>query len=59
MLAEISALAETSRLLGYRACSLMMRGDDARAEVSRAKAYSTEAAVRAASLCIQVRGPQG
>lgn len=59
MLAEISTLAETSRLLGYRACSLMMRGDDARAEVSRAKAYSTEAAVRAASLCIQVHGAMG
>lgn len=59
MIAEISTLAEASRLLGYRAASLMMRGDPARAEVSRAKAYSTEAAVRAASLCIQVHGAMG
>jgi acyl-CoA dehydrogenase len=59
MIAEISTLAETSRLLGYRAASLMMRGHPARAEVSRAKAYSTEAAVRAASLGIQVHGAMG
>jgi acyl-CoA dehydrogenase len=59
MLAEMSTLTETSRLLGYRACSLMMRGDPARAEVSRAKAYSTEAAVRACSLGIQVHGAMG
>lgn len=59
MIAEISTLAEASRLLGYRAASLMMRGAPARAEVSRAKAYSTEAAVRAASLCIQVHGAVG
>jgi alkylation response protein AidB-like acyl-CoA dehydrogenase len=59
MIAEISTLTEASRLLGYRAASLMMRGDQARAEVSRAKAYSTEAAVRAASLCIQVHGAMG
>ncbi len=59
MLAEMSTLAETSRLLGYRAASLMMRGDPARAEVSRAKAYSTEAAVKATSLGIQVHGAMG
>jgi acyl-CoA dehydrogenase len=59
MLAEMSTLTETSRLLGYRACSLMMRGDPARAEVSRAKAYATEAAVRACSLGIQVHGAMG
>jgi alkylation response protein AidB-like acyl-CoA dehydrogenase len=59
MIAEIATLTEASRLLGYRAASLMMRGDPARAEVSRAKAYSTEAAVRAASLCVQVHGAMG
>lgn len=59
MLAEMSTLTETSRLLGYRAASLMMRGDPARAEVSRAKAYSTEAAVKATSLGIQVHGAMG
>jgi acyl-CoA dehydrogenase len=59
MLAEMSTLAETSRLLGYRAASLMMRGQPARAEVSRAKAYATEAAVKAASLGIQVHGAMG
>jgi alkylation response protein AidB-like acyl-CoA dehydrogenase len=59
MLAEMSTLTEASRLLGYRACSLMMRGGAARAEVSRAKAYSTEAAVRACSLGIQVHGAMG
>jgi alkylation response protein AidB-like acyl-CoA dehydrogenase len=59
MIVEISTLTETSRLLGYRAASLMMHGDPARIEVSRAKAYSTEAAVRATSLCIQVHGAMG
>jgi acyl-CoA dehydrogenase len=59
MLAEISTLTETSRLLGYRAASLLMRGQPARAEVSRAKAYSTEAAVKATSLGIQVHGAMG
>jgi alkylation response protein AidB-like acyl-CoA dehydrogenase len=59
MLAEMSTLTETSRLLGYRACSRMMRGDTARVEVSRAKAYSTEAAVRTCSLGIQVHGAMG
>jgi alkylation response protein AidB-like acyl-CoA dehydrogenase len=59
MIVEIATLTEASRLLGYRAASLMMGGDPARAEVSRAKAYSTEAAVRATSLCIQVHGAMG
>jgi alkylation response protein AidB-like acyl-CoA dehydrogenase len=59
MIAEMSTLTETSRLLGYRAASLMMRGDAARVEVSQAKAYATEAAVRATSLGIQVHGAMG
>jgi alkylation response protein AidB-like acyl-CoA dehydrogenase len=59
MLAEMSTLVETSRLLGYRAASLMMRGDRAQEEGSRAKGYATESAVRATSLAIQVHGAMG
>ncbi len=59
MLAEISTWVETSRLLGYRAASLMMRGERAQAEGSRAKSFATEAAVRATSLAIQVHGAMG
>jgi alkylation response protein AidB-like acyl-CoA dehydrogenase len=59
MLAEMSTLVETSRLLGYRAASLMMGGERALAEGSRAKGYATEAAVRATSLAIQVHGAMG
>jgi acyl-CoA dehydrogenase len=59
MLAEMSTLVETSRLLGYRAASLTMRGVRAQAEGSRAKGYATEAAVRATSLAIQVHGAMG
>jgi alkylation response protein AidB-like acyl-CoA dehydrogenase len=59
MLAEMSTLVEASRLLGYRAASLAMRGDRAQAEVSRAKGYSTEAAVHVTSLAIQVHGAMG
>jgi acyl-CoA dehydrogenase len=59
MLAEMSTLVETSRLLGYRAASLAMHGDRALVEGSRAKGYSTEAAVRVTSLAIQVHGAMG
>lgn len=59
MLAEMSTLTECARLLGYQAASTMMAGKPARAEVSRAKAYATEAAVRVTSLGIQVHGAMG
>jgi alkylation response protein AidB-like acyl-CoA dehydrogenase len=59
MLAEMSTLTECARLLGYQAASAMMAGQPARAEVSRAKAYATEAAVRVTSLGIQVHGAMG
>jgi alkylation response protein AidB-like acyl-CoA dehydrogenase len=59
MLAEMSTLTECARLLGYQAASTMMAGKPARAEVSRAKAYATEAATRVTSLGIQVHGAMG
>lgn len=59
LLAEMSTLTECSRLLGYRAVSLVKRGESARAEISRAKAYATEAAVKVTSMGIEVQGAMG
>jgi acyl-CoA dehydrogenase len=59
MLADMAMEVEASRLLAYRAASLYQEGLPARAAVSMAKAYSTEAAVRVTSLGIQVHGAIG
>ena len=59
MLAEMAIGVETARLLGYRAASLLMTGDAARAAISMAKAHATETAVRVASLGVQVHGAMG
>jgi alkylation response protein AidB-like acyl-CoA dehydrogenase len=59
MLADMATEVELARLIAYRAASLMMTGDPARLEISMAKSYATEAAVRVASLGIQVHGGVG
>jgi alkylation response protein AidB-like acyl-CoA dehydrogenase len=59
MLADMATEVELARLIAYRAASLMMSGDPARLEISMAKSYATEAAVRVASLGIQVHGGMG
>jgi alkylation response protein AidB-like acyl-CoA dehydrogenase len=59
MLADMAMEVEASRLLAYRAASLYQEGLPARAAVSMAKAYSTEAAVRVTSLGVQVHGAIG
>lgn len=59
LLADMATEVELSRLIAYRAASLMMTGDPARKEISMAKSYATEAAVRVASLGVQVHGAMG
>lgn len=59
MLADMATEVELSRLICYRAACLIMAGEPARAEISMAKSYATEAAVRVASLGIQVHGAIG
>jgi alkylation response protein AidB-like acyl-CoA dehydrogenase len=59
MLAEMSMLTDASRLLCYRALSLLDRGVWCHRESSVAKLHATEAAVRVTSLAIQVHGASG
>jgi acyl-CoA dehydrogenase len=59
MLADMATEVELARLIGYRAACLMMVGDPARTQISMAKSYATEAAVRVASLGVQVHGAVG
>jgi acyl-CoA dehydrogenase len=59
LLADMATEIELARLMCYRAASLMMSGDPARAEISMAKSFATEMAVRVASLGIQVHGAIG
>lgn len=59
MLAEMSVLTDASRLLCYRALSLLDRGVWCHRESSVAKLHATEAAVRVTNLAIQVHGASG
>jgi acyl-CoA dehydrogenase len=59
MLSEMATQIEAARLLGYRVASLFMAGEAARAEMSMAKAYATEMAIRVTSMGIQVHGAMG
>jgi alkylation response protein AidB-like acyl-CoA dehydrogenase len=59
MLADMATEVELARLIAYRAASLMMKGSPARLEISMAKAYATEAAVRVASAGVEVHGAMG
>jgi alkylation response protein AidB-like acyl-CoA dehydrogenase len=59
MLAEMSASIDASRLLCYRALSLLDRGVWCHRESSVAKMFATEAALRVTNLAIQVHGASG
>jgi alkylation response protein AidB-like acyl-CoA dehydrogenase len=59
MLAEMSMLVDSSRLLCYRALSLLDRGVWCHRESSIAKAHATEAAVKVTNLAIQIHGSYG
>jgi alkylation response protein AidB-like acyl-CoA dehydrogenase len=59
MLAEMSVSIDASRLLCYRALSLLDRGVWCHRESSVAKLFATEAAVRVTNLAIQVHGAYG
>lgn len=59
MVVEIATLAETSRLLGYKAARVLDAGGAGRYECSMAKYYCGESAGRAATLALQVHGGAG
>ena len=59
LLAEMAMLTEASRMLSYRVASQFMHGERDRKSVSIAKAYTSEAAVKVASMGIQIHGAMG
>ena len=59
MIYEMIAETEASRLLGYRALDLLDKQRRCHMEVSLAKAYATEAAIRVTSKAIQIHGAMG
>jgi alkylation response protein AidB-like acyl-CoA dehydrogenase len=59
MIADMVSEVDAARLLTYRAFYLLDKGMKARKEVSIAKAYATEMAVRVTSKAIQVHGAYG
>jgi len=59
MLAEMSTAIDASRLLCYRALSLLDRGVWCHRESSMAKLFATEAGVRITNLAIQLHGAYG
>jgi acyl-CoA dehydrogenase len=61
LLAEMAIGVTSSRLMAYNAINALIERDPAaaRAEVSMAKAYCTETAVRVASLGMEVQGAMG
>ena len=59
MLAEMATLTEASRLLCYKALSLLDQGVWCHKESSMAKWFATESAVKVTNLAIQVHGTFG
>jgi alkylation response protein AidB-like acyl-CoA dehydrogenase len=59
LIAEMKALTDASRLLGYRALDMAQKGLRCSAEASTAKMFATEAAVKVTSMAIQVHGANG
>ena len=59
MIADMVSEVDAGRLLAYRAFYCLDKGMKARKEVSIAKAYATEMAVRVTSKAIQVHGAYG
>ena len=59
MIADMLAETEASRLLAFKALSMVGKGARCDQEVSIAKFYATEAAVRVTSTAIQLHGAIG
>jgi alkylation response protein AidB-like acyl-CoA dehydrogenase len=59
MIADMVIEVDAARLLAYRAFYLLDKGVKCRKEVSMAKAYATEMAIRVTSKAIQVHGAYG
>jgi alkylation response protein AidB-like acyl-CoA dehydrogenase len=59
MIAEMSVDADAARLLTWRAADLVDRDELFATAASKAKLYSSEAAVRAANLAVEVFGGYG
>jgi alkylation response protein AidB-like acyl-CoA dehydrogenase len=59
MIVDMIAYTEASRLLAFRAFSMLDKGVKCDRETSIAKFYSTEAAVKVTSMAIQVHGAMG
>jgi alkylation response protein AidB-like acyl-CoA dehydrogenase len=59
MIAEMATEIDAARLLTYRAFAMIDKGVKCRKEVSMAKAYATEMAVRVTSKAIQIHGAYG
>ncbi len=59
MIADMAVETEAARLLVWKVAALKDKGDPASREVSMAKYYASEAAVRAARAAIQVHGGVG
>jgi alkylation response protein AidB-like acyl-CoA dehydrogenase len=59
MIADMKALIDASRLLIYRGVSLVQKGVRCAEETSMAKFFATEAAVKVASMAVQIHGAYG
>jgi len=59
MIAEMKALIDASRLLIYRGAFLVQKGVRCAQETSLAKFYATEAAIKVASMALQIHGAYG
>ncbi|MCB2189946.1 MAG: acyl-CoA dehydrogenase family protein [Deltaproteobacteria bacterium] len=59
MIVRMAMKVDISRMLGFRAASLLDRGVDCRREASFAKLYATEAMVEVCNQAIQVHGGYG
>ena len=59
MIVDMIAYTEASRLLAFRALSMLDKGVKCDRETSIAKFYATEAAVKVTSMAIQIHGAMG
>ena len=59
MIVDMIVETEISRLLGFRALSMVDKGIRCDTEASMARFYSFEAAVRTTSMAIQIHGATG
>jgi alkylation response protein AidB-like acyl-CoA dehydrogenase len=59
MIAQMSVDVDAARMLVWRACDLVMRGEPFAVAASKAKYFASEAAVRAADNAVQIHGGYG